>query len=293
MKNRLKELRKQRGLTLDAIAKETGVLRGTYNNYENGKTRPRNEKTWAALADFFGVTVPYIQGYGWSNTEVFDFLFFTYVDGLLNSKYGIVINDIDGVGPDYYEVDGNVYKYGYDFMAFDEYANPEADKDLLANSKIYLPDRVDTLIPSLRKIIMDQSNKFMWIMIPEVSENFVKQLQAVKKLVKPMFYNQLPILSDYAFMSTIDDKLNEYGIPGEYQIAEELSKEIAYKEISERKLIKPNFEDQINKLIRKLNSLTPDKANEFINEANALSSEDLGELVQYMKSLNSKHNNIK
>lgn len=59
--NRLKELRKEKGLTLDEIQNETGINRGTYNNYESGKTKP-NEKTWQALADYFNVSVPYLQG---------------------------------------------------------------------------------------------------------------------------------------------------------------------------------------------------------------------------------------
>lgn len=59
--NRLKELRKEKGLTLDEIQSEIGINRGTYNNYENGKTEPKPE-TWQALADFFGVSVPYLRG---------------------------------------------------------------------------------------------------------------------------------------------------------------------------------------------------------------------------------------
>lgn len=61
MGNRLKELRKQLGLTLDDIQEKTGIKRGTYNNYENGTTEPKLE-TWQKLANFFNVSVPYLQG---------------------------------------------------------------------------------------------------------------------------------------------------------------------------------------------------------------------------------------
>lgn len=59
--NRLKELRKEKGLTLNKIQSKTGINRGTYNNYENGKTEP-NQKTWQTLADYFNVSVPYLRG---------------------------------------------------------------------------------------------------------------------------------------------------------------------------------------------------------------------------------------
>lgn len=62
MNNRIKELRIKHNYTLDDMEEKTGIKRGTYSNYENGKTEPKLE-TWQKLADFFGVSVPYIQGY--------------------------------------------------------------------------------------------------------------------------------------------------------------------------------------------------------------------------------------
>ena len=61
MGNRIREFRKQKGKTLDQIQDETGIKRGTLNNYENGKTEPKLE-TWKKLADYFGVSVGYLQG---------------------------------------------------------------------------------------------------------------------------------------------------------------------------------------------------------------------------------------
>ena len=61
MKNRLKALRMEKDLTLDEIQNQTGIKRGTYSNYENGITEPKID-TWEKLANFFEVSVPYLQG---------------------------------------------------------------------------------------------------------------------------------------------------------------------------------------------------------------------------------------
>lgn len=66
--NRLKELRNQKGLTLDDIEAQTGIKRGTYSNYENSKTEPKLA-AWQKLADFFNVSVPYLQGFDVSESN--------------------------------------------------------------------------------------------------------------------------------------------------------------------------------------------------------------------------------
>lgn len=70
MVNRLRELRKKKKYTLDDIEAKTGVKRGTYNNYESGKTEPKLS-TWQALANFFNVSVDYLKGYGYSKEHIY------------------------------------------------------------------------------------------------------------------------------------------------------------------------------------------------------------------------------
>lgn len=67
--NRLKELRKRRGLTLaelkDEIKDKQGVSFSTsqLSSFENGKRSPRKESAWEAIADYFGVSVAYLLAY--------------------------------------------------------------------------------------------------------------------------------------------------------------------------------------------------------------------------------------
>ena len=68
MSNRIKKYRNELGLTLDEMAKQTGIKRGTLNNYENSKTEPKLE-TWKKLAEFFNTTIPVIQGIELSFTD--------------------------------------------------------------------------------------------------------------------------------------------------------------------------------------------------------------------------------
>ena len=61
MKNRIKQVRKERKETLQQVADAVGLSNGTIANYENGKREP-NLETWIKLANHFGVSVGYLQG---------------------------------------------------------------------------------------------------------------------------------------------------------------------------------------------------------------------------------------
>ena len=60
--NRLKELRKEKGMSQKALAKELGVSYRTWQYWENGASsiKPDNLKT---LCGLFDVDVPYLLGY--------------------------------------------------------------------------------------------------------------------------------------------------------------------------------------------------------------------------------------
>lgn len=64
--NRIRELRKSKGLSIEKLSKELksrgiNISASAISQYERGKRKPKIE-TWQKLANFFNVTVPYIQG---------------------------------------------------------------------------------------------------------------------------------------------------------------------------------------------------------------------------------------
>jgi len=59
--DRLKELRKSKGVTQKAVAEYIGILEQAYQKYEYGKHEPNHETT-IKLADFFDVSVDYLLG---------------------------------------------------------------------------------------------------------------------------------------------------------------------------------------------------------------------------------------
>ncbi|WP_281681164.1 helix-turn-helix domain-containing protein [Lactobacillus gallinarum] len=69
--NRLKEVRKEKGYTLAAVAIIAGIANNTLSQYETGKREPKLEM-WQKLADIYGVSVPYLQGI---DNEIYDLKF--------------------------------------------------------------------------------------------------------------------------------------------------------------------------------------------------------------------------
>lgn len=69
--NRIKELRQKNNLTLKELGQKVGMANNTLSQYETGKREPKLE-TWKKLADFFNVSVPYLQGI---DEEIYDLKF--------------------------------------------------------------------------------------------------------------------------------------------------------------------------------------------------------------------------
>ena len=59
MRNRLRELRKSKGLTQVSLQMQTGIEQALLSKFENGERIPPTE-TLIRLADFYNVSIDYI-----------------------------------------------------------------------------------------------------------------------------------------------------------------------------------------------------------------------------------------
>jgi len=58
---KIKQLRKAKGVTQKAVAEQIGILEQSYQKYEYGKHEPNHEIT-VKLADYFDVSTDYLLG---------------------------------------------------------------------------------------------------------------------------------------------------------------------------------------------------------------------------------------
>ena len=68
--NRIKQLRLEKGISQSDVASVVGITRQAVSHYEHGIRNPRLE-TCKKLADFFEVSVPYLQGFSEMSEQVY------------------------------------------------------------------------------------------------------------------------------------------------------------------------------------------------------------------------------
>lgn len=86
--NRLKELRKQKGLTLAELGKEVNLKNNTLSRYERGIREP-NISTLIKLANLFDVTVDYIIGREPKNKTIRSYHYYIINEDYALKKLGV------------------------------------------------------------------------------------------------------------------------------------------------------------------------------------------------------------
>ncbi len=109
MENRLKLLRKERGLLQKDVAEHLNIAVSTYSYWENGKFEP-DQESLSKLADFFGVSADYLLGreeksppVGQESVKIpdslkpYQYAFFDGVDGLTDESMKDILKYIEFV----------------------------------------------------------------------------------------------------------------------------------------------------------------------------------------------------
>lgn len=78
--NRIKEIRLQKKISQKDLAEAIDITRQAISLYEKNLRTP-SPKVWQALADFFGVSVDWLKGYGYSRKELAKLLSDGYNEG--------------------------------------------------------------------------------------------------------------------------------------------------------------------------------------------------------------------
>ncbi|WP_323074991.1 helix-turn-helix domain-containing protein [Limosilactobacillus reuteri] len=198
--NRISELRKEKGLTLQQVADAIGVGNNTISRYENGKREP-NLETWIKLADFFDVPISYLQGFGDYN----------YEDKAEIKKYSDEIDKRFGYEPPKEESDEMLWHSAseFSFKLHDQLLSNlntyfqlflDSENTVLSHKQITKLKNIFNKIGFSRQndLDFDMSMLFYLFLSKNLNADNKKELKKVEKILHD-FYNRELASSDNAY----------------------------------------------------------------------------------------------
>ncbi|MFC0276731.1 helix-turn-helix domain-containing protein [Enterococcus devriesei] len=244
--NRMKELRKEKKVTLIEMSKILKIPRSTLSRYENGDSEPK-QKTWEELANYFDVPVAYLMG-------------------VSNQK----IDDQKAL-----EIAKNIYKRYLTDERLDEkqkkavryFNNENLDEVLKSGMRQYFA------IPAVKENIDWQdleNNGFLNTWLDGYLENrYLKEVKTNQNLITNTYYS-IPDCDEIDTYSNID---NEVQIPIDDSFLKMISSEIPQKltdEIHQLKsddttLLISNYENAVSEELQKEINNILDEAREKIS----------------------------
>ena len=134
MINNIRKLRKERGLTLKRLSELTGLAPSLISRYENGDRHPKIEN-WKKLADFFGVSVEYLQSK-------------TFINKRPNKEETTAMNDLIKVNFQFMNSDVNTTTYikKIDYLELINNKNKHFIKDYEKNGNLYGAVNLDQVV---------------------------------------------------------------------------------------------------------------------------------------------------
>ncbi|GAB5055483.1 hypothetical protein PESHB5_19820 [Pediococcus parvulus] len=226
IQNKIRELRKNEGLTLNEFSSRVNIPRANLSRYERGDREPKLA-TWEKLADFFQVSVPYIQGLGLQEQD----------------KKNIIINV--------------TFKYFWT----QETINPSFDSaelDFYNAIEFFFNQKKIDWTSLYDELTDDNGNKekafieFKKLITPYIGNIFIEVVSLSYTIHKTAFYDDYETDEDTeeviikGAIDTFDDLYNEQAFKPDYVKLSGIALDIERK-LDQLKLAKLNTESTLNK----------------------------------------------
>ena len=177
--NRIKQLRKDKNMTLVELGEKVNLPKGTLSRYENGSREPK-EPTWQALANFFNVSVDYLKGYGYSKEHIYKCLDDAYKYDWMGKENLLAVGMVPAYYVDKYCKENNIkipknitldfweknFNFIFDFKEI---------KRLLTTKDSYSDDDIKELI-TIALFLKTTDKKFVSF-VEKLNEQYLKNLQ--------------------------------------------------------------------------------------------------------------------
>ena len=263
--NRLRELRKSQGLTLKDTVKKMKVQESLFvtadalAKYERGDREPKIE-TWQKFADFFKVSVPYLQGFTYTTDEIIKIV----------HEYYFEKDVIEQIGTFNYEFVKNINLYirltSYDPVPRALYAKETKDFPLTKKVKKYWLDHFKDILDSQRLQDINKGNKDdVIVYFDSEVEKYIAKFQSPYKL-------------------TLLGKLYQDKFKNENELHDKTIQKIKYLDLSSAKEAINEYAKLVNELRDEVNGFKKDSFNQNDYEKDLI--QDIKNQV-YMMNLSS------
>lgn len=152
--NRIKELRKQKGLTLVELGKEVNLANNTLSQYERGVREP-NISMLIKLADYFNVSIDYLIGREPKSKTIKSYQYYIINEDYTLNETGVTVPTSELEAPVLDESEFEALKYSLE--SNDKLSDSLYDLCRLYYSKLYHADKIsDASFEELARILVNE-----------------------------------------------------------------------------------------------------------------------------------------
>lgn len=266
--NRLRELRKSQGLTLKDTVKKMKeqesliVTADALAKYERGDREPKIE-TWQKFADFFKVSVPYLQGLTYTTDEVVKIVHEYYFEKDETEQLGTFNYDFVK------DIDLYINLTSYDPVPRALYKKEAKDFPLTAKVKKYWLNHFKDILNSQRLSNINKGNK------DDVIVSFDSEIEKdIAKFQSP-------------YKATLLGKLYQTKFKNESVLHDDAIQKIEYLDLSAAKEAINKYAKLINELRDEVNNFEEDSFNQEDYDKNLI--KDIKNQTYMMNLSSNKH----